>query len=209
MKRSSGRVCPTGISSLTLGQTSEPTRCSRPRLWDRRERSAIEAHPTTFRYLQSNIELNRFSNMIAYQYAIGTQTGITRFSSGLRDDSMNRVTEDGAIEVPLVSLDELLTPHAGEIDLLKVDVEGYERFVFAGATKTLARTKAIYFEVYERNFERFGYCTADVLQALATYGFASYAVEERHPGQPLREDFVPERRMNLLALRRDELTETS
>ena len=166
---------------------------------------AIEAHPTTFRYLQSNIELNAFSNMIAYQYAIGASSGLTRFSDSMADDSMNRVEEGGAIEVPLVTLDELLVAQAGEIDLLKVDVEGYERFVFVGASKTLARTKAIYFEVYERNFERFGYRTADVLRALATHGFASYVVDGRGEGERVSEDFVPERRMNLLALREKQL----
>lgn len=166
---------------------------------------AIEAHPTTFCYLQSNIELNGFSNMIAYQYAIAANRGFARFSGGLADDSMNRVEEDGAIEVPSVSLDELIVAQPGEIDLLKVDVEGYERFVFVGASKTLARTKAIYFEVYERNFERFGYRTADVLQALAAYGFTSYVVDGRGEGERVPEDFVPDRRMNLLALREPRL----
>lgn len=162
---------------------------------------AIEAYPQTFRYLQENIALNGFSNMVAYQYAIGANSGVTRFSRGLRDDSTNHVDEDGPIEVPLVSLDELLAEETREIDLLKVDVEGYERFVFAGASKTLARTKAIFFEVSERNFERFGYRTADVLQVLADCGFASYVVEGPGGGDRVRADLIPERRMNLIALR--------
>nr|MDQ3093541.1 hypothetical protein [Actinomycetota bacterium] len=78
---------------------------------------------------------------------------------------------------------------------------GYERFVFAGAGKTLARTKAVYYEVSERNFNRFGYRTADVLQALAAHGFTSYVVDRRGAGERVRNDFVPEHRMNLLAFR--------
>ncbi len=161
---------------------------------------AIEAHPTLFRYLQSNVTLNGFSNMIVYHYAIGEGRGAVRFSDEFADDSMSRVDDRGAIEVASISLDELLSTQAGEIDLLKVDVEGYERFVFAGASKTLARTKSIYFEVYERNFKHFGYCTTDVLQALEANGFVSYVVDGGDEGERVRPGFVPEYRMNLLAL---------
>jgi FkbM family methyltransferase len=52
------------------------------------------------------------------------------------------------VEVPMTTLDRLLVD-LPEVSLLKIDVQGYEKSVFAGAKQTLAKTK---FLLVELNF---------------------------------------------------------
>jgi hypothetical protein len=56
------------------------------------------------------------------------------------------------IDVPLVTLDTAL-PDLNEISLLKLDVQGYEADVLAGARRTLSKTRCLVTEVmYERDY---------------------------------------------------------
>jgi FkbM family methyltransferase len=48
------------------------------------------------------------------------------------------------LTVEVQPLDRLLSSNPSPIALLKIDVEGYERFVVEGAIHTLARTASVY-----------------------------------------------------------------
>jgi FkbM family methyltransferase len=102
---------------------------------------AFEAHPATFRYLKQNVRLNRFRNVRLVWAAVGNAAGYVHFSSKANDD-VNLVSEKG-IRVPVVRIDDVVDEQ-GQIALLKVDVEGYEKFVFEGARLTLKRVRSIY-----------------------------------------------------------------
>ena len=73
---------------------------------------------------------------------------------------------------------------------MKVDVEGHERFVFLGASKTLARTDYIYFEVYDTHFIPLGYKTGDLLEMLKGLGFCCYRLDEQGNEIAVDADFV-------------------
>lgn len=61
-----------------------------------------------------------------------------------------------------------------KVNLLKVDVEGYELFVFEGGTKVLEKTHFVYFENSESNFARYGYSSKDLHLFLRKFGFIIY-----------------------------------
>jgi len=134
---------------------------------------AIEANPTTFAHLQENVEFNELTNVTCLQYAASSDTVPLGFSDNARSDTMNMVDATGPLTVPAAPLDALI-PQEIEVALLKIDVEGYERFVLEGAPSTLARTRQIYIEVWDHHFERFGYRTEDVLHALSDAGFETH-----------------------------------
>lgn len=133
---------------------------------------SIEAHPRTFQYLKANANLNGFSNLTLLNYALGNKIGTVTISNKKMDD-MNRVDDKGGTSVPLTTLDEVLSVTQGRIRLLKIDVEGYEKFVFEGAFQSLSRTDCIYFEVCEEHFATFDYSTADLLNFLGGTDFSS------------------------------------
>ncbi|HSS96387.1 MAG TPA: FkbM family methyltransferase [Terriglobales bacterium] len=161
---------------------------------------SIEAHPQTYKYLLGNIRLNKAHNVVAVNVACGKEDGTVHFSDQKSDDQ-NCVTESG-LTVPVTSLDAIVTLlEKRRIALLKIDVEGYEKFVLEGATRILARTDAVYFESWVKHFEKFGYQLRDILTLLHDFGFGIYQAREGIALEKIDEDYVSLRCENLLAMR--------
>jgi FkbM family methyltransferase len=159
---------------------------------------AIEPHPRTFRYLQDNVALNRVNNVETIGVAAGAAPGTVAFSNDRRDD-MNRV-DGGPLQVRVERLDDLVRA-VGKVALLKIDVEGYEKFVLEGAPSLLQRTRCVHFEVSALHFPRFGYRTRDVLGLLSAAGFSLFRIAGPARIVPITLDFDTEPFENLLALR--------
>ena len=102
---------------------------------------AIEASRLIFQYLQHNININNIGNCIAENCCAGESNGYTSFYPARNDafGSGNRSGGPSECErVPMRTLDELTEAHGfSRVDVLKVDVEGWEYFVLEGAKKIL------------------------------------------------------------------------
>jgi len=138
---------------------------------------AFEAHPRIFRYLEANLRMNGASAVQARNVAAGDQAETIRFSDHRADDQ-NAVSERGGVAVPCERLDSALAG-VGEVQLLKVDTEGFEKFVFAGAGKVLSRTRCVYFESWEEHCARYGYTSPELVAALRGAGFEVFRLEGR------------------------------
>lgn len=131
---------------------------------------SIEAHPRIYGFLRKNIALNNRSNIILFNLALGDKESEIFFSD-FRGDDQNHVSENsGGLSVKMARLDDLPLLES-RIQLLKIDVEGYEKFVLDGASTTLERVSCIYFESWERHFSRYGYACRDVINLLTKKGF--------------------------------------
>ena len=160
----------------------------------------IEAHPRTFAFLQDNIRLNAATNVTLIHSAVGSACGTINISDGRRDD-MNRVG-GGGIRVPMEQLDVLVSGKL-PVALLKVDVEGYEKNVFEGATDLLRRTQCVFFEVSSLHFAQFGYTTRDLLTLLVGAGFRLYRIAGPKGLQRISVKFDTAGCENLVGLRDD------
>jgi len=95
-------------------------------------------------------------------------------------------------------LDAIVTlPRNREIAVLKVDVEGHEKFVLEGASGLLSRTAVIYFESWSEHFEKFGYQLSDIVEHLKSHGFRIFRID----GQPIDRDYNSAQCENLVAAR--------
>lgn len=111
---------------------------------------AYEPQPVVFQNLCANISINSLVNTECYQAAVGAKAGSIRVPN-IRYDlpgnfgevALGAYTE--GLEVPLVSLDE--TFKYNRLKLIKMDVEGMESEVIAGAVGVIERFKpALYVE---------------------------------------------------------------
>jgi len=147
---------------------------------------SIEPHPRTYRFLRGNLALNPVQNVRTFNCALGNQNGTIMFSDRKGDDRNSVVTMDPAITVGQKRLDELGIPD-GTIAFLKIDVEGYEKFVIEGAGRLLKNVQCIHFEAIEEHYSRFGYKLQDLLGMLIDYDFEIFEVNGEklysvHPG---------------------------
>jgi len=140
---------------------------------------AIEPIPATFRYLELNAALNGLTGLVELDcLGLSGREGVLRFTASL--DTVNHVvTEEESIdsvEVRVATLDEVLQGRSPIV--IKIDVEGHERAVLAGATKTLA-DPALLAVVMETNGSgtRYGVSDAELIQTLAQYGFKTFTYE--------------------------------
>lgn len=118
----------------------------------------VEPIPDAFAALQKKFANNRAVDL--HNAAIGDHEGvaklkITRDTTGAsllqpREEMTALVGGNWAVadevEVKMTTLDQLLA-FLPEVSLLKIDVQGYEKPVLAGAKQTLARTKFVLIEL--------------------------------------------------------------
>jgi FkbM family methyltransferase len=106
--------------------------------------TCFEPDPENLRELRATLAVNGFANVEVVAAAVGAADGIAALRTGLNATVV--AAGPGTIQVPLVSLDRAL---AAPIDLLKIDVEGYEAQVLAGARRLLAGQRpALFVEIH-------------------------------------------------------------
>ncbi|MGI8772663.1 MAG: FkbM family methyltransferase [Acidobacteriaceae bacterium] len=139
---------------------------------------ACEPNPHTLVKFRRNVMLNGISDLVDERpVAVGAETKMIRLFTGTTD-AMNRVVEDDqardTIEVRQSPLDAMLDGRA--LRLLKVDVEGYEPAVLAGACRALVHPELLGV-IVESNAEEQGRASPHAV--LLGYGFQLCSYEPR------------------------------
>lgn len=137
----------------------------------------FEPVPSTFTRLFDNLMVNGLlSRVTAMNIGIGDHDGELNFTS--EQDTTNHVIsgadgERDTIAVRVRTLDSLMENNCPTF--MKIDVEGFEAPVLAGAAKTL-ENPSLHSLLLELNGEgrRYGYEDNDIARTLANYGFAPY-----------------------------------
>ncbi len=122
---------------------------------------AFEPQRFVYQIMCANVALNELTNVRAQNAAVGEAPGVLDVPaiSYSTPNNFGGVSLDGvstakvsanvaAEKVPVVTIDSLNLPH---MRLLKIDVEGMERAVLAGARETIKRCRPfLYFEADRR-----------------------------------------------------------
>src|SRR3972149_7955226 len=108
---------------------------------------SIEPEPDHFRLLQKNIRLNRLKNVETHQIAISNKNGWgTIYTPEINspDSRLFKLSGESRTghQVKIKKLDSLLEKEK-RIDLVIIDVQGWEEKVLSGAKKTLTTNKNI------------------------------------------------------------------
>lgn len=164
---------------------------------------SIEPHPRIFSYLQGNLALNSIKNCQIVNVALGESIGTVQFSDRRFDDDQNGIgaikSSGSSIAVPMKKLDDL-TENFSKINVLKIDVEGYELPVLRGASATLAKTEKLYFESFEPTFQQNGYSCQTLFDTIKMHGFSILRLENA-TWQPIKQGYKSLKVENLLAVR--------
>lgn len=143
---------------------------------------SFEPSPRTFAFLSRNIALNEIgSRAKAIHAAAGARPGKLRLTENLGTE--NYVCpdgENGGVEVNVTTLDASLVDECP--DLMKVDVEGFESEVFAGASQLLGNPKLKAMIVERTSMgNRYGYDESALHSRIQKEGFipCAYSAMDR------------------------------
>lgn len=143
---------------------------------------AFEPSPQTFNWLEQNVKSNKLNNVILNQLAVSdkdgtisfhiSEEGYDAFNSIVKPSKgLNYITET----VNCLTLDSYVEKHnlQGKIQIIKIDVEGFEISLLSGASKTLSAENApdLVVEFTESNAENAGFTCAQLYAIIIGFGY--------------------------------------
>jgi FkbM family methyltransferase len=152
---------------------------------------AVEPNPDMLRLLDINIRINwSMAPVQVVAAALADERGtrkltVPRHAAGnaslaiAHDESAGVLPEAAAatVDVDVLRLDDILRDEA-RVDLIKVDVEGFETAVFRGGSETLQRPGLkLVFEWAQTQTRAAGYEPALILEMLHQYGYRLFDAE--------------------------------
>jgi len=130
---------------------------------------AVEPLPRNLGMLRQHVNINHLKNVEVVPAAVSESVGKKFFSEG-DSTATGRLDTRGHIEVDTITLDEL-TARFGEPDMIKIDVEGAEERVLAGAERTFIRKPPILLSTHSDALR------ASCLDGLKSRGYVCVPIE--------------------------------
>jgi len=144
---------------------------------------AIEPAPGNYARLVENINLNNYTNITTHNLAVGDKKGEVKFSLSpvpnwhrvAIGDSKNNIT------VPITTLDEFIG--GKRVDIVRMDVEGYELNILKGMEETLRKNSLwLFIETHKELIEQYGGSLRDLYEILAQHNFKlEYSIIKGRP----------------------------
>jgi len=168
--------------------------------------------------LKSNLTLNKFeARCVLNQVALGEKEGTetlfipeklgTAFAS-LREHSYGRTQK---VCVATQKLDDYVTTNKiGDVNFMKIDVEGAEYLVLKGAESVLTKySPVIMLELQDVHTKCFGYSPEELIIYLGGFGYHLYEIDEKEIGCVKKvTSFENTSYYNFLALKNDDILKT-
>lgn len=138
---------------------------------------SFEPNGVTFEKLSRNIALNKFSNIRINPVGLGDNDeklvlGV-QVLSNLGGARVRRSLSEGHV-IQVTTLDHYLAElHVGPVNLIKIDVEGFELHVLRGAERTLLEFKpSLFVELDDNNLRDQGDSAENLVKFLEALGYS-------------------------------------
>lgn len=113
---------------------------------------AIEPSPENLRELRLNVERNNLNGKVdIIASAVGDQTDVVGLQSGL--NSGITTDAEAPYRVPVDTLDNIVRE---TVDLVKMDIEGYEALALKGASRLLSQCPILFIEIHPVHIRNLG-----------------------------------------------------
>jgi FkbM family methyltransferase len=142
----------------------------------RPEALAVAVEPSAIAYalLAENLRRGRIDNVIARQVACGPAAGTLRMRQSWHHLEALPAAQAGtdSVVVPMQSVDQICSDLGFRPDLVKIDVEGYELAVLAGAHATLSGSRPpLFLEIHPGRMQQLGGSVEELVRLLAGLGY--------------------------------------
>ena len=141
---------------------------------------SFEPDPGNFATLQKNLALNNLTNVTAYNVALSDKKDTMRLYKHPFNVGDYRLYNDGDfteyVDVPTLRIDDTIQE---KVDLIKIDVQGFEYFVLKGGQFLLEKYKpTVISEFWPRGLHNSGASAFDYLNMMQTLGYSVSRIDD-------------------------------
>lgn len=147
----------------------------------------FEPDPMNFQRCMRNIQINKFGNITMSAKGLGhVNAECDLHVTSSRNRGANRISVDshgGTTRIKIGTLDEFIVEQAIErIDLIKIDVEGFEMNVLLGAKSAIERFKPnLFIELDDNNLRLQGSSALELISYVESAGYRLFHAETKRP----------------------------
>ncbi|XZF15897.1 FkbM family methyltransferase [Chitinophagaceae bacterium MMS25-I14] len=141
---------------------------------------SFEPDTENFKTLENNIRQNDFKNIRIFKNALGAKSESSLlYKLYANNPGANRILSEkpdaphSVENVEVLVLDDIAEQIAlARVDIMKIDVEGFEIFVLMGARKIIEKWKPVLFvELAETNLNQNGYSALSLIEFIEAMGY--------------------------------------
>lgn len=154
---------------------------------------AFEPEPNNFELLRKNVETNGYKNVVLVQRAVSNKNEKNKLYLSKDCSGMHKIKNSGHsryfIQMKTIKLDDYFKNYDGNIDFIKMDIEGAEAWALEGMSLLLARSKKVKIitEFYPLAFKEFNIKSKEFLNFFIKHGFKFYDLnEEKGKIEPIK-----------------------
>jgi FkbM family methyltransferase len=146
---------------------------------------AFEPAPDNFALLRKNIGINGYKNVVVSQKAVSNKCSRTKLFLNEHDTGSDSICEPAdagkSVEVDVTTLDEFFRDYDGNINFIKMDVEGAEPAVIEGMSSLLNKNKKLKMVTeFNPNLPTAsGIALQEYLKLLMEHSFELFNIDER------------------------------
>jgi FkbM family methyltransferase len=145
---------------------------------------AFEPDPTNFRLLKKNVRANGYQNVVFVNKAVSDASGMRSLFLCPDNKGDHRLFDSNddrqSITIETTTLDELFSEFQGEINFIKMDIQGSEARAVRGMERLLQRYPdvKIITEFWPAGLRRSGIRAPEYLSDLERLGFRLFRIDE-------------------------------
>jgi FkbM family methyltransferase len=159
---------------------------------------AFEPHPFNFSMLKENIRINHLDHIQAYPYAIADKEGRMKLhiykSYNMGRHSLVDHGKTGRYhEVDTISIDTFMKNNGlaeKPVEMLKIDIEGFEMAALRGAENTLRRTRFVFSEFSPAIMKSIHESPAGYVDFMKDLGYHAFIIEDETTAKPVSLDIL-------------------
>lgn len=145
----------------------------------------FEPDPINYKKLIENISLNDFKNIETIRCGLGDREAtMNLYSVESNNPGANKILNKNA-DIPhenihVIRFDDFAAKNnLKNVDIIKIDIEGFEMNMLKGAEQTLKKFKPLLFiEVDEENLKEHGYSASVLIEYLYKFGYKVYNADD-------------------------------
>lgn len=143
---------------------------------------SFEPQKYVYNIQKENIKQNNITNINLFNYGIGNTNEMLNMSPINYNESVNVGDLSIGLGGEIVEVRTLDSLTLNKVDIIKIDVQGFEKFVIEGGVDTINKNKPLLIVEFEdHQLRKFNYGVIDLFKLIKDMGYYIYLLDYHYP----------------------------